>query len=62
MDAPKKITLDMTSTGTVISDPVGTSAILIRLHDRDFEFANAKDDGGDIASAPKMIRRCRLSH
>ena len=44
----KKITLDMTSTGTVISDPVGTSAILIRLHDGDFQFANAKDDGGDL--------------
>ena len=44
----KKITLDMTSTGTVISDPIGTSAILIRLHDGDFQFANAKDDGGDL--------------
>src|SRR5271165_6490739 len=44
----KKITVDMTSTGTVISDPVGTSAILIRLHDGDFQFANAKDDGGDL--------------
>ena len=44
----KKITVDMTSTGTVISDPVGTSAILIRLHDGDFQFASAKDDGGDL--------------
>src|SRR5271157_4525131 len=44
----KKITLDTTSTGTVISDPIGTSAVLIRLHDGDFQFANAKDDGGDL--------------
>src|SRR5260370_27598174 len=43
-----KITLDMTSTGTVISDPIGTSAILIRLHDGDFQFANGKDDGSDL--------------
>ncbi len=44
----KKITLDTTSTGTVISDPIGTSAMLIRLHDGDFQFASAKDDGGDL--------------
>ena len=44
----KKITLDTTSTGSVIPDPIGTSAVLIRLHDGDFQFANAKDDGGDL--------------
>src|SRR5260370_6177108 len=44
----KKITLDTTSTGTVITDPIGTSAMLIRLHDGDFQFASAKDDGGDL--------------
>jgi biopolymer transport protein ExbB len=44
----KKITLDTTSTGTVISEPIGTSAILIRLHDGDFQFASAKEDGGDL--------------
>ena len=44
----KKITLDITSTGSAISDPVGTAAILIRLHDGDFQFANAKEDGGDL--------------
>src|SRR5271165_1743640 len=44
----KKITLDTTSTGVSISDPIGTSVLLIRLHDGDFQFDNAKDDGGDI--------------
>jgi biopolymer transport protein ExbB len=44
----KKITLDTTSTGSAIADPIGTSALLIRLHDGDFQFASAKDDGGDI--------------
>ena len=44
----KKITLDTTSTGAPISDPIGTSVLLIRLYDGDFQFANAKDDGGDI--------------
>jgi len=44
----KKITLDTTATGSAISDPIGTYAVLIRLHDGDFQFANAKDDGGDI--------------
>jgi biopolymer transport protein ExbB len=44
----KKITLDTTPTGSAIADPIGTTALLIRLHDGDFQFANAKDDGGDI--------------
>lgn len=44
----KKITLDTTSTGSAIADPIGTTALLIRLHDGDFQFASAKDDGGDI--------------
>jgi biopolymer transport protein ExbB len=44
----KKITLDTTATGSPITDPIGTYAALIRLHDGDFQFANAKDDGGDI--------------
>src|SRR5271166_6034747 len=44
----KKITLDTTSTGVSISDPIGTSVLLIRLHDGDFQFDNAKDDGSDI--------------
>jgi biopolymer transport protein ExbB len=44
----KKITLDTGATGAAISDPIGTSVVLIRLHDGDFQFASAKDDGSDI--------------
>jgi biopolymer transport protein ExbB len=44
----KKIEIDTTTAGTPISDPIGTTAILIRLHDGNFRFTEAKDDGSDI--------------
>jgi biopolymer transport protein ExbB len=44
----KKITLDTTSAGGAIGDSIGTVPVLIRLHDGDFQFASAKDDGSDI--------------
>jgi biopolymer transport protein ExbB len=44
----KKITIDTGSTGVPISDAIGTSPVLIRLHDGDFQFASARDDGSDI--------------
>jgi biopolymer transport protein ExbB len=44
----KQITIDPTDTGVKIIDPVGSVAVLIRLHDGVFQFASAKDDGGDI--------------
>jgi hypothetical protein len=48
----KKITLD--TTGSAISDPVGTAAILIRLHDGNFQFANGN---GCERNAAKCRRR-----
>ena len=42
----KKITIDTTATGAPISDPIGTSVILVRL--ADFQFDAGKDDGSDI--------------
>ncbi|MEI9999458.1 MAG: DUF2341 domain-containing protein [Verrucomicrobiota bacterium] len=42
----KKITLDTTATGGAITDPIGTTVVLIRLSD--FNFGAAKDDGSDI--------------
>jgi biopolymer transport protein ExbB len=42
----KKITIDTTPTGGAISDPIGTTPVLIRLSD--FNFGAAKDDGSDI--------------
>jgi biopolymer transport protein ExbB len=44
----KKITVDATAEGGNISDPIGTSAVLLRLHDGNFDFGSAKEDGGDI--------------
>lgn len=44
----KKITIDTSDKGAGINDSVGTSPVLIRLHDGDFQFAGAKDDGSDI--------------
>ncbi len=40
----KKITVDATS----ISEPVSTSTVLVRLHDGNFQFLSAKEDGSDI--------------
>jgi len=42
----KKITIDTTSNGVPITDPIGTSVVLVRLSD--FQFSAAKDDGSDI--------------
>jgi biopolymer transport protein ExbB len=44
----KKITVDTTAAGVQMSDPIGTAVVLIRLHDGNFQFASAKEDGGDI--------------
>ncbi len=40
----KKITVDTSA----INDPIGATAVLLRLHDGDFKFAEAKEDGGDL--------------
>ncbi len=44
----KKITLDTTTTGGAISDPIGTTPVLIRLHAGNFQFDAAREDGSDI--------------
>ncbi|HEV3393807.1 MAG TPA: DUF2341 domain-containing protein [Chthoniobacterales bacterium] len=44
----KKIDIDTTTAGAPIADNIGTTAILIRLHDGNFKFTEAKEDGGDI--------------
>jgi biopolymer transport protein ExbB len=44
----KKITLDLTTAGGDISDPIGGTTVLIRLHDGNFQFASAQDNGVDI--------------
>jgi biopolymer transport protein ExbB len=44
----KKITIDTSSTGAAIDGPIGTAVVLVRLHDGDFQFSSARDDGSDI--------------
>jgi len=44
----KKIILDTTKSGVAIPDPIGGATVLIRLHDGNFDFASAKDDGSDV--------------
>jgi biopolymer transport protein ExbB len=44
----KKIVIDTTAKGLSIDGPIGTSAVLIRLSDNDFQFQAAKEDGSDI--------------
>ena len=38
----KKITFDTTAKGIPITQPIGSAAMLIRLHDGNFQFAAAK--------------------
>lgn len=44
----KKITLDTSASGAALTGPIGTVPLLIRLHDGNFQFAAAKDDGTDL--------------
>jgi biopolymer transport protein ExbB len=44
----KRIEIDTTTAGAPIADPIGTVPILLRLHDGNFRFADAKEDGSDI--------------
>ena len=44
----KKITLDTGQSGAGVSDAIGTTPILVRLHVGNFRFGAAKEDGGDL--------------
>src|SRR5689334_13782659 len=44
----KKITIDTGPSGAAISDPIGATPVLVRLHVGNFRFGTAKDDGGDL--------------
>jgi biopolymer transport protein ExbB len=44
----KKITIDTGPSGANITDPIGATPVLIRLHVGNFRFAQAKDDGSDL--------------
>jgi biopolymer transport protein ExbB len=44
----KQITLDTSAAGANITDPIGTTPVLVRLHSGNFRFSAAKDDGSDL--------------
>jgi biopolymer transport protein ExbB len=44
----KKITIDTGASGASVSDAIGTTPILVRLHVGNFRFSSAKEDGGDL--------------
>lgn len=44
----KKITIDTGPSGAGITDPIGTTPVLVRLHVGNFRFGAAKEDGGDL--------------
>ena len=44
----EKITVDTTDNGVAVSDPVGTTTVVVRLHDGNFDFSNSKEDGSDL--------------
>src|SRR3974390_3039492 len=44
----KKITIDTGPSGAGVTDPIGTTPILVRLHVGNFRFGAAKEDGGDL--------------
>ncbi|MFZ4595328.1 MAG: DUF2341 domain-containing protein, partial [Verrucomicrobiaceae bacterium] len=44
----KKITLDTSDKGAAITDAIGTTTVLVRLHEGNFQFGMAKEDGSDI--------------
>ncbi len=46
--ARRPVTIDTTKSGFEITDPVGNATILLRLHQGNFDFATAKEDGTDI--------------
>jgi biopolymer transport protein ExbB len=44
----KKIVIDTAGTGTPIDGEIGAAPVLLRLHDGNFQFETAKEDGSDI--------------
>ena len=44
----KKITIDASAAGGAITEPIGAATVLLRLHDGNFAFGSAKEDGSDL--------------
>ena len=46
--ARKSFTIDTGASGVPMTEPPGTSLVLIRLHSGNFNFANGREDGSDL--------------
>ena len=44
----RAITIDPAAAGVTLTGPLGATPVLIRLHDANFHFTDAKQDGGDL--------------
>jgi biopolymer transport protein ExbB len=44
----KKIAVDPSASGVAIGEAIGPTTVLVRLHDGNFNFAAAKEDGSDL--------------
>lgn len=44
----KKITIDTSAQGVPIAEPIGGTAVLVRLFDGNFQFIGAREDGSDL--------------
>ncbi len=44
----KKIDIDTSGKGLAIAEPIGTTVVLVRLHDGVFRFMSSKEDGSDL--------------
>lgn len=44
----KKIDIDTSGKGVAIAEPIGTTTVLVRLHEGVFSFLSAKEDGSDL--------------
>ncbi len=44
----EKISIDTTDNGVAVSDQIGTTTVVVRLHDGNFDFSHSKEDGGDL--------------
>ena len=44
----RSVTIDTSATGVAIKDPIGATAVLVRLHDGNFPFSSSKPDGADL--------------
>jgi biopolymer transport protein ExbB len=43
-----KFTVDTSDNGVPLPDAAGTATVVVRLHDGNFDFASAKEDGSDL--------------